>query len=210
MLKLHQKRTFLFRARSFIAKHGVLLVIRMVVVFEGWPFQLWPRRMVVDGWSCWCSKLCRLTRHRTQLGMFSVSHKASCKRPNHLRSCKRPIVWPSGPGRPANLTVITVSSTSLTVGWDPPSPPLCDITEYRIKCQGDGCNGRRTHSIPESRDCRADSALGRQCSATVKDLKEVTTYTILVGGGADTQSMVVLRCDRIDSWLSLFVCLLGL
>ena len=32
-LKPHQKHTYVFRARSFIAKHGVLLVLKLSIVW---------------------------------------------------------------------------------------------------------------------------------------------------------------------------------
>ncbi|XP_043244184.1 receptor-type tyrosine-protein phosphatase mu-like [Amphibalanus amphitrite] len=83
-----------------------------------------------------------------------------------------------GPDRPANFTVLTVTSTSLTVGWDRPSPPLCRITEYRVECRGDGCPALLT--VPaDGPGCRT-AHLGRQCGATVTGLKEVTSYTLEV------------------------------
>ena len=41
-LKPHQKQTYLFRARSFIAKHGVLLVRNTYLAKVGEDGVIWP------------------------------------------------------------------------------------------------------------------------------------------------------------------------
>ena len=85
----------------------------------------------------------------------------------------------SDPGAPVNVTGVGVSPTSLTIGWDPPVPPLSRIETYTVRRTGYyGYNHDLTVSAAEA--CPSDRLSGPRCHAKVTNLREDTQYSLTV------------------------------
>ena len=90
----------------------------------------------------------------------------------------------AAPGAPENVTAVGVSPSSVTVGWDPPSPPLSRIASYTVR-------GASYYplTVSASEACSSDSGVRPRCRARVTGLREDTEYTLTVSGSANAAEL---------------------
>ncbi|KAF0294209.1 Receptor-type tyrosine-protein phosphatase T [Amphibalanus amphitrite] len=82
------------------------------------------------------------------------------------------------PGIPANVTGVGVAPTSLTIGWDPPVPPLSRIASYTV-CWN-GCYYYTKMSVSADEACSSEDLSRPRCRAKITGLREDTEYSVTV------------------------------
>ncbi|KAF0295753.1 Receptor-type tyrosine-protein phosphatase epsilon [Amphibalanus amphitrite] len=105
------------------------------------------------------------------LTVFAVSRKVSS--PPHSEVFQ---TLQGEPGIPANVTGVGVAPTSLTIGWDPPVPPLSRIASYTV-CWN-GCYFYTKMSVSADEACPFEDVSRPRCRAKVTGLREDTEYSV--------------------------------